>query len=225
LEGKHDDDELWKINQLIQELEYSNHETLIEKVQAQMEAVRNQRKAQKKAQQEFERREAERKLNRRAQELRAELEKIASWDEYTVFEEDLYFEEDTRVIPLIQDELQSAKQYWLEKEEAIEKKRLAKAQEHFSPFSFYRVHYGVVASDGPETYVQTQSFRTLHPEPTNGWWQPILDRPPVKIAHLAKIERIDVTAPDEVPGWCPTVETEWGYIYVPPENATFGGAQ
>lgn len=112
-------------------------------------------------------------------------------------------------------------------DEACEAKRAQAEREAFRPFVFYRAYYGIVAQDGGEMFVETQSIDALHEPPVMcigshiwyGVWQPVRGVPPVDLIHLVKVEHVAVTSVEELPGWCPKRETEWGKIRVAPEGA------
>jgi hypothetical protein len=107
-------------------------------------------------------------------------------------------------------------------DELREAQRAQAEREAFRPFVFYRVHYGVVAHDDEETFVETRSIDALyHPDGnTFGAWMPVRGYP-VELTHLVMVEHVAVTSVEELPGWCPKVETEWGSIRVAPDDAKF----
>ncbi len=117
--------------------------------------------------------------------------------------------------------IEEADTQFASQEEALEKRRKGLEAEAFHPFVYYRVVYGIVAHDDEESFVQTDDFPCLTHEPDPaGWWMPANSRIPVKIKHLAKVERHEVLEPDDTPRWCPLVDTgEAGKIRVPPAFA------
>ena len=119
------------------------------------------------------------------------------------------------------EELVAAYEAAVERVRALEQHReamLAEAQaEAFRPFDFYRVTEGVIGVLDGEAMVQTATFDSLTAEPDErGFWHPQDRDWPVRVHNLVHVEQITVSEPGEMPRWCPTVETEWGAIRVPP---------
>lgn len=89
----------------------------------------------------------------------------------------------------------------------------------FYPFVYYRVYYPLVATDDGQMYVDQDTIVSLAPEPVNGWWVRADGRPPVQLPHVCMIERIEVRAVDDLPGWCHYQDSVFGSIKVVPVDA------
>lgn len=100
-----------------------------------------------------------------------------------------------------------------------EQKRARVEAARFYPFRWYSAVYGVVASDDNETYVEQEEFRSLRADQDpGGWWHGVYGKA-VRLAHLIKVERNECRSIEDLPDWCPSENTEFGRIRVPPADA------
>lgn len=178
--------------------------------------------AQKRLEEAVARAEEERRQAMEAEiaKLLGQLGSVQNWSEWRALRNridysDPYIYSDSR----IREALEEVRERLEAQDEERERRRLEAQAQAFYPFRYYRVHYGVVAFDDGERYLDIGYFGCLRPEPNeDGWWYPVDDYP-VRVANLIKVERIEVREPDEMPCWCPRQDTEWGEILVPPAEA------
>lgn len=107
-------------------------------------------------------------------------------------------------------------------EEEREVNRLKEQERCFVPFYYYRVTYAIAAFDSERGWcADTGSFDSLKGLPDrDDWWYPVRPgRGPVRVAHLVKVERLEVQSVGDIPPWAPTVNTDYGPIKGLPEGA------
>jgi hypothetical protein len=104
--------------------------------------------------------------------------------------------------------------------EQREARRIQAQAEAFHPFYYYRIHYALVVLEDDDQFVGTHSIHSLSPDPDeDGWYVDVHYKQRQRLSHVCRVEQFVISEPDNIPFWCPTRETEWGVIRVPPANA------
>lgn len=120
----------------------------------------------------------------------------------------------------ILDAIEATRERLNKEYEQREARRIQAQAEAFYPFYFYRIHYALVVLEDDEQYVGTHSIHSLSPDPDeDGWYTDVQYNQRQRLKHVCRVEQFSISEPDNILFWCPTRETEWGTIRIPPPGA------
>jgi hypothetical protein len=123
-------------------------------------------------------------------------------------------------VPEIKEAYAQARERAAAAEAEREAQRVILQANVFEPFAYYRVYYARAEEDG-ERCVDWQTLDSLTDTcDDDGWWRSVgAYEPPVRLAYVFKVERIEVREPDQMPNWCRGHRTEFGPVRLVPEGA------